>query len=83
MHCAGVKRGHAVTQEQHAAPRKFGWRSTMNYYLGFDGGGTKTQCVVIDEHGRVVGEGVAGPSNPLRVGFNEAAIALTNAARAA
>ncbi len=24
----------------------------MNYYLGFDGGGTKTQCVVIDEHDR-------------------------------
>ena len=55
----------------------------MNYYLGFDGGGTKTQCVVLDEDDRVVGQGVAGPSNPLRVGFGQATIALASAATAA
>jgi N-acetylmuramic acid 6-phosphate etherase len=51
----------------------------MNYYLGFDGGGTKTDCAVIDAAGRVVGEGSAGPSNPLRAGY-EAAFAALNAA---
>ena len=83
MHYAGVKRGRTVTREEHRSRCKFGWGSSMNYYLGFDGGGTKTQCVVIDEDGRVLGQGAAGPSNPLRVGFREATIALTNAATAA
>ncbi len=31
--------------------------------LGVDGGGTKTQAAVVDEHGRVRGEGLAGPSS--------------------
>ena len=41
-------------------------------YLGVDGGGTKTQIVLIDENKVVVGEGVAGASNPLRVGIETA-----------
>jgi N-acetylmuramic acid 6-phosphate etherase len=53
----------------------------MSYYLGFDGGGTKTDCAVIDDAGRVLGEGTAGPSNPLRVGY-EAAFAALDAAAA-
>ncbi len=52
----------------------------MSYYLGFDGGGTKTDCVVIDAAGRVLGEGSAGPSNPLRVGYDSAFAAMTEAA---
>jgi N-acetylglucosamine kinase-like BadF-type ATPase len=52
----------------------------MNYYLGFDGGGTKTECVVVDEFGRPVGHAAEGPSNPLRVGIDQATLALTNAA---
>ncbi len=55
----------------------------MTYSLGLDGGGTKTECVVLDANGQVAGQGVAGPSNPLRVGFATAAGALTLAARAA
>src|SRR5207244_9695149 len=55
----------------------------MTYSLGLDGGGTKTECVVLDANGQVAGQGVAGPSNPLRVGFAAAAGALTLAARAA
>ena len=39
----------------------------MNYCLGFDGGGTKTHCVLIDGDGNVIGEGRGGPSNPLRL----------------
>ena len=51
----------------------------MNTYLGFDGGGTKTECYALDFSGGVSGRGVAGPSNPLRVGY-EAAIASIEAA---
>jgi N-acetylglucosamine kinase-like BadF-type ATPase len=47
--------------------------------LGVDGGGTKTHAVVADEHGRVLGEGFAGPSNPLRVGVTNAAAAVREA----
>jgi N-acetylglucosamine kinase-like BadF-type ATPase len=47
--------------------------------LGVDGGGTKTQAVVADERGRVVGEGLAGASNPLRVGVSQAAAAVREA----
>ncbi len=42
------------------------------YFLGIDGGGTKTQAVVIDSEGRVIGEGLSGAANPLRVGLEEA-----------
>jgi N-acetylglucosamine kinase-like BadF-type ATPase len=43
-----------------------------NLYLGVDGGGTKTQIVLIDENKQIVGEGFAGASNPLRVGIEMA-----------
>jgi N-acetylglucosamine kinase-like BadF-type ATPase len=47
--------------------------------LGVDGGGTKTHAVIINSSGRVLGEGMAGPSNPLRVGINRAAAAIRDA----
>ena len=40
---------------------------------GVDGGGTGTRAVIMDSEKRVVGEGQAGPSNPLRVGIATAA----------
>jgi N-acetylglucosamine kinase-like BadF-type ATPase len=49
-------------------------------YIGFDGGGTKTECVLTDAEGRVLAQAVAGPSNPLRIGFEEAFSSLTAAA---
>jgi len=55
----------------------------MNFYLGFDGGGTKTECIALDADGRVVGQGISGPSNPLRVGYDAACAALQLAAAAA
>ena len=48
--------------------------------LGVDGGGSKTRAVVADGAGEVLGEGLAGPSNPLRVGVSEAAGAIRDAA---
>lgn len=55
----------------------------MNYCLGFDGGGTKTHCVVIDDGGHVIGEGRGGPSNPLRCGYDSAFDSLREAASGA
>src|SRR5689334_506107 len=42
------------------------------YFLGIDGGGTKTQAIVTDAHFKVLGEGRSGASNPHRVGLKEA-----------
>ena len=52
----------------------------MGYSLGFDGGGTKTECVLLDARGAVIGEGRSGPSNPLRSGFDGAFASLREAA---
>jgi len=52
----------------------------MAYTLGFDGGGTKTECVVVNAAGSVVGEGRGGPSNPLRNGYEAAFQSLQAAA---
>src|SRR5580700_12269428 len=55
----------------------------MRYVLGFDGGGTKTDCVLMDGSGAVLARSQAGPSNPLRVGFGAAITAIREAARQA
>jgi N-acetylglucosamine kinase-like BadF-type ATPase len=54
--------------------------SDATYFLGFDGGGTKTECVLADSEGRVVGRSVGGPSNPPRTGYTRAWFALSEAA---
>jgi N-acetylglucosamine kinase-like BadF-type ATPase len=35
----------------------------LNYYLGVDGGGSKTYVLIADETGRIAGKGVAGNGN--------------------
>lgn len=57
--------------------------SLMRYVLGFDGGGTKTECVLVSEDGRVLAKTRSGASNPTRVGFPAAMAALCEAARMA
>ena len=52
----------------------------MGYYLGLDGGGTKTDCVLLDASGAVAAEGHGGPSNPLRCGYDVAFSSLREAA---
>jgi len=42
------------------------------YLLGIDGGGSHTTAWLADGHGRVLARSVAGPSNPLKVGFEAA-----------
>jgi N-acetylglucosamine kinase-like BadF-type ATPase len=46
--------------------------SREKYYLGIDGGGTKTHAVITGRACRVIGEGFSGAANPLRVGLEEA-----------
>jgi N-acetylglucosamine kinase-like BadF-type ATPase len=55
----------------------------MRFVLGFDGGGTKTDCVLMDESGAILGRSQTGPSNPLRVGFGAAITSVREAARQA
>jgi len=52
---------------------------TQNSVVGVDGGGTKTEAVILDADLQVIGEGLAGPSNPLRVGIAGAAAAVREA----
>ena len=55
----------------------------MRFVLGFDGGGTKTECVLMDEAREVRARGLSGPSNPMRVGFGGALAAVCEAGRTA
>ena len=52
----------------------------VTYSLGVDGGGSKTDCVILRADGEIIGRGAAGPSNPLRVGFPAAFDAVRSAA---
>src|SRR5271170_7357961 len=51
-----------------------------SYFLGFDGGGTKTDCVLADAQGHVVARATGGPSNPVRTGYTRAWFSLSDAA---
>ncbi len=51
--------------------------------MGLDGGGTKTDCVLMDDGGRVLGRGRGGASNPSRIGVEAAAEGVREAATAA
>src|ERR1051326_2485966 len=48
------------------------------FVVGVDGGGTRTRAAVLN-NGRVLGEGSAGPSKPLRVGIGNGATAVREA----
>lgn len=52
----------------------------MDYVLGFDGGGTKTECVLMDPAGKILARGIAGPSNPSRIGVESAVREIEKAA---
>jgi N-acetylglucosamine kinase-like BadF-type ATPase len=52
------------------------------YFLGFDGGGTKTECLLATAEGEILARAIAGPSNPLRTGYTRAWFSLSEAADA-
>jgi glucosamine kinase len=55
----------------------------MRWVLGFDGGGTKTECVLMNEEKSVVRVGRSGGSNPVRVGIEQAVDSIKQAAESA
>ena len=55
----------------------------MKCFLGFDGGGTKTECVVLSEAGAILARGRGPASNPTRIGFPAAFAALQETSGAA
>lgn len=44
----------------------------MRYFLGIDAGGTKTEAVILNERGEIVGIGRSGPGNYEGIGIEEA-----------
>ena len=52
----------------------------MKYVLGVDGGGTKTECILMDPAGRILARSFSGPSNPWRVGVELATREIEKAA---
>ncbi len=55
----------------------------MDYFLGIDGGATRTTAWLADECGRIVGRGRAGPSNPVKAGYAAAQREILRAFHAA
>lgn len=55
----------------------------MTYFLGVDGGGTKTLAAICDADGRVLGSGLGGPSNVGDVGLEPATANIAQAVSAA
>jgi N-acetylglucosamine kinase-like BadF-type ATPase len=55
----------------------------MRYILGFDGGGTKTECVLMNSADEVLARAYAGASNPSRIGVESAALAVEQSAELA
>ena len=51
----------------------FSHTSQPTYYLGVDGGATKTSFALADAEGNIINEIVLGPSNPFDLGFEAAA----------
>ncbi|MCP9493438.1 MAG: hypothetical protein MSG64_03175 [Pyrinomonadaceae bacterium MAG19_C2-C3] len=66
------------------------YQAGTRFVVGVDGGGTKTHAVIVransvdaNQVSQIIGEGIAGAGNPLRVGFKAAAVAVRDAIDAA
>ncbi len=53
----------------------------MSYYIAIDGGGTKTEGIVADRFGTILGRRVVGPSNPNDTSAEEASQVLVQLIR--
>jgi N-acetylglucosamine kinase-like BadF-type ATPase len=51
----------------------------MTYKIGVDGGGTKTECILIDEAGTVLARHIAPGCNPSVAGAEQARLIITDA----
>lgn len=57
-------------------------RREPTYFLGIDGGGTKTLFALADRSGTVIRTQCLGPCNPVNIGFDNAAAVLDEGIRA-
>jgi glucosamine kinase len=51
----------------------------MTYKIGVDGGGTKTECILVDAQGTIIARHLAPASNPSVVGTEQARLIVTDA----
>jgi len=51
----------------------------MTYKIGVDGGGTKTECILVDDSGAIVARHLAPGCNPNVVGPEQARLIVTDA----
>ncbi len=51
----------------------------MNFKIGVDGGGTKTECILVDDGGAIVARHLAPGCNPSIVGPEQARLIMTDA----
>jgi glucosamine kinase len=51
----------------------------MNFKIGVDGGGTKTECILIDDSGTIIARHLAPGCNPSVVGPDQARLIITDA----
>lgn len=50
----------------------------MKYFIGLDGGGTKTKCILVDANLKIIYETTGGPSNFLMLGNDKVAETILN-----
>lgn len=55
----------------------------MGYFLGLDGGGTKTECVLMGRGREIISRSFSRPSNPSCIGVGAAAREIVRAAELA
>jgi N-acetylglucosamine kinase-like BadF-type ATPase len=60
-------------------PSVIAYAFCMRLVLGIDGGGTKTDCVLMDESGAILARARSGPSNPMRIALSIAIESLSHA----
>lgn len=60
-----------------------GSKNESIFVLGLDGGGSHTQCVILDQSGAEIGRGVGGASNHQSVGVEAAAQAISKTMKSA
>ena len=78
--CASTMFSQPRPRRIHSKRAFFTYAFSVEYVLGFDGGGTKTKCVLMDAAGSIVACSVSGPSNPTRVGVQTATMEIKKAA---
>lgn len=57
---------------------QFSSKSEIKYFLGIDGGGTKTEFLLTDIFGKEIKRILLGPSNPVDIGIENTVLVLSN-----